>query len=262
MKYFKIIIPNYNNEEWIEKCVNSILSQTFDNYMIIIIDDVSTDNSRNKILELDRNNPDKICYMFLEDKKFNGGSRNIGIETTFFKSEYTMFIDGDDWFVDNNCLQDIYNLIQQNNMPDCIRLSYNLIKGNESTPIILDETKPEQLVKNCNVACWLKVVKSELVPLFQENTLMEDVVFSIAQCDKINTIVPIKRPIINWNRNNIHSCSIDTTQQNNKWASSQYRYVADLMDLKCTNEYCEIERITRLNACLNYIKNGIITQNK
>lgn len=162
MKYFKIIIPNYNNEEWIEKCVNSILSQTFDNYMIIIIDDVSTDNSRNKILELYYNNPDKISYVFLENKRFNGGSRNVGIETTFFKSEYTMFIDGDDWFVDNNCLQDIYNLIQQNN----------------------------------------------------------------------------------------------------KWASSQYRYVADLMDLKCTNEYCEIERITRLNACLNYIKNGIITQDK
>lgn len=42
---FSIIIPNYNSEKWIEKCLDSVLNQTFKDYEIIIVDDKSTDNS-------------------------------------------------------------------------------------------------------------------------------------------------------------------------------------------------------------------------
>ena len=43
--FFKIVIPNYNSEEYIEKCLSSIEEQTFKDFSIIIIDDSSTDNS-------------------------------------------------------------------------------------------------------------------------------------------------------------------------------------------------------------------------
>ena len=43
--FFKIIIPNYNNAEWIRKCLDSILNQTFKDYSVVVIDDLSTDNS-------------------------------------------------------------------------------------------------------------------------------------------------------------------------------------------------------------------------
>ncbi len=258
--FFKIIIPNYNNDEWLEKCINSILNQTFQDFHIIIIDDVSTDNSKDIILKLFNEHSDKISYIFLNNKRFNGGTRNVGIEFDL-NSEYTLFIDSDDSFVDNNCLQDIYDLIQSTKA-ECIRLSYNAIRGDNVIPVILTETTPAELVDNVNVACWLKVVKTDLVQRFTENTLMEDAVYNIKQCDVINSVVPIKKPIINWNRNNKNSTSINTNQQNNKWASSQYRYCADLMDLKCNHDYCEKERQARLNACIRNINNGRITQDK
>ena len=192
MKFFKIIIPNYNNAKWLPKCVNSVLNQTFKNFHVVIIDDVSTDNSKEVINELTKNK--NVSSVLLNEKRWSGGTRNVGLEF-YMPSEYTMFIDSDDWLEDENCLQDIYDLIQKNNNPDCIRLSYNYVKGENITPVILSETTVDELVDNVNVACWLKVVKSNLVPKFLENTLFEDAIFNIVQCDNIESVVPIKRPI-------------------------------------------------------------------
>ena len=46
-----VIVTNYNYEKWLRRCVRSLINQNFDDYEIIIIDDCSTDNSRNILLE-------------------------------------------------------------------------------------------------------------------------------------------------------------------------------------------------------------------
>ena len=45
MAFFKIIVPNYNNGEWLRKSLSSIVSQNFTDYEVVLIDDCSTDNS-------------------------------------------------------------------------------------------------------------------------------------------------------------------------------------------------------------------------
>ena len=60
---FSVIIPNYNNELWLEKCLNSVLNQTYKNYEIIFIDDMSTDKS----LEI----VDKFYLKFVDTCKGN-----------------------------------------------------------------------------------------------------------------------------------------------------------------------------------------------
>ena len=61
--FFKIIIPNYNNIQFIKECLDSILNQTFTDYKIVIVDDQSTDCS-DKVCEVyAKNNPDKIVYL-------------------------------------------------------------------------------------------------------------------------------------------------------------------------------------------------------
>lgn len=87
---------------------------------------------------------------------------------------------------------------------------------------------------------------------------MEDVVQHIKQCDVIESVVSIEKPIVVWNRNNLKSCSREENQnlQNGKWQSSMYRYCADLMDLSCKNDECENHRKWRLDVVLDNIKKG------
>jgi glycosyltransferase involved in cell wall biosynthesis len=265
MAYFGIIIPNYNNADYIEKCVNSVIRQTFEDFDIVIVDDCSTDNSIEKIKALEEKDF-RITYFQNDEKAFNGGTRNYGIEDikcVMDADSYIMFLDSDDWFIDENVLQDIYDTIQKNNEPDCVRLSYMYHKNGTDTPVILNETSVEDMVKNVNVACWLKVVKAELVePVFPENTLMEDVIYHIKQCDKIESVVPLGRPAIVWNRDNVNSCSQNRTLQNNKWYSSMYRYIADLIETRCEHEYCNNEASERLSSALRNLRAGIMSQDK
>lgn len=255
--FFRIIIPNYNNGAFLRQCIDSVLNQSFKDFEIILVDDVSTDNSREIIKEYEERHYN-IKAILLEEKKWNGGSRNEAIKIPT-DSTYTMFLDSDDWFDDDSCLQTIYDIIINNNYPDCVRLSYNWC-GDEKRPVILTQSTPADLVAVCDVACWTKCIKTELIQHFPENTLMEDVVQHIAQCDVLQTVVPCLKPIVNWNRKNPTSCSTNPNIQNGKWLSSMYRYCADLMDLQCKTSYCEAHRIYRMETAQKDIKNNITRQ--
>ena len=255
--FFRIIIPNYNNGAFLRQCIDSVLNQSFKDFEIILVDDVSTDNSREIIKEYEERHYN-IKAILLEEKKWNGGSRNEAIKVPT-DSTYTMFLDSDDCFDDDSCLQTIYDIIINNNYPDCVRLSYNWC-GDEKRPVILTQSTPADLVAVCDVACWTKCIKTELIQYFPENTLMEDVVQHIAQCDVLQTVVPCLKPIVNWNRKNPTSCSTNPNIQNGKWLSSMYRYCADLMDLQCKTSYCEAHRVYRMETAQKDIKNNITRQ--
>lgn len=252
---FDIIIPIFNCEEYIEKCIESIENQTFKDYSIIAIDDHCTDNTFNKVKELAKKY-NNIELIEPEKKVWNGGARNIGIKES--KSKYILFMDNDDWFNDENCLQSIYDTIRENNEPDLIRLSYYCLTGENKQPVILTEDNPKDLVNSLYIAPWTKCVKSEKTTLFPENTLIEDVVQHISQIDNIETIAICEHPIIVWNRNNTKATSLKENQHlyNNKRISSIYRNIADLMDLKCKHEYCEEHRQWRIECYKNLVKEG------
>lgn len=90
-----VIIPVYNVEKYLKECINSVLSQTYENYEIILVDDGSTDSSV------------KICDEYAEGyqhitviHKENSGpskTRNVGLEAA--KGEYIYFLDSDDYLV-------------------------------------------------------------------------------------------------------------------------------------------------------------------
>lgn len=260
MSFFRIIIPNYNNAEWLENCINSVLNQTYTNYDLIFVDDVSTDNSVDIAGELIGDNG--LIIGSDSSKLWNGGARNLGLNC-HYDAKYTLFLDSDDWFVDDSVLQDLHDFIIDEEYPDCVRLPYKCeYDGNKTINVMLNDATPADLAKSVFVACWTKCIKSDLVQEFPENTLMEDVVQHIKQCDVINNVVPFDRPFIVYNKNNANSCSSEQNQdlQHGKWQSSMFRYMADLLDLELKHDYCEEQRKFRADVCLKNIKNDVYSQ--
>lgn len=94
-----IIIPVYNPGKFINKCLNSIIHQTFKNIEILCIDDGSTDNSLNILKEFQKN--DKRIRIFSQENLGAAASRNLGIENS--KGNYILFVDADDWIEEDMC---------------------------------------------------------------------------------------------------------------------------------------------------------------
>lgn len=100
-----VIIPVYNVEKYVEKCVKSVLEQEFSDYEIIVVDDGSTDRSSEIVNKLYKENGDKIKIITQKNKGL-GGARNTGIENA--SGEYLFFLDSDD-YIAKNALKDLYN---------------------------------------------------------------------------------------------------------------------------------------------------------
>ena len=104
-----VIVPVYNLFNYISKCISSIVSQTYKDLEIIIINDGSTDNSISEINRL-ASTDNRIIVI---DKKNEGVSvaRNTGIERATGK--YIMFVDGDDW-IDTDMVQKLIDKAEKN----------------------------------------------------------------------------------------------------------------------------------------------------
>lgn len=101
-----VIIPVYNVEEYIERCLNSILAQDYNNIELIIIDDGSTDNSLavcNRFSAVHGN-----CQVLIQQNAGQGVARNLGI--TIASGEFICFVDSDDW-IDSDLVKDMVSCL-------------------------------------------------------------------------------------------------------------------------------------------------------
>jgi hypothetical protein len=111
---FKIIIPSYNNEEWVEYNLASVLNQTYTNYEVLYIDDCSTDSTLEKVKSIaSDNNKFKIIH----------NETNMGAMYNYFEhlddipdDTIIIHLDGDDWLIDETILDKLNKLY---NETDC-----------------------------------------------------------------------------------------------------------------------------------------------
>lgn len=166
---FSIIVPVYNVELYLEKCINSILNQTYKNYELILIDDGSTDSSG------------KICDNYIDCNQFirvihqaNLGlssARNKGIEIA--KGQYIIFLDSDDYWYSDDVLSKLNDRLSFN---EADVLSFNYIKftdelfekeyfeNSTNMPLNIKGSTLKYLMDNeLWIACaWNKAIKREL----------------------------------------------------------------------------------------------------
>jgi len=217
---FSIIIPNYNNAQWLEKCIGSVLKQTYKNYEVIFIDDMSTDNSveiagkmlgMNKVLEVPW-------------KKYNGGARNIGIMQA--TGDYIVCLDSDDWLKHENVLQDINDNL---NDEDIMFLGFELgADGKENLyPYRPNHKTLYDAFIDDVCAIWAKVVKADLLKdtLFPESTLAEDRVQHYRLLEKARSFTCLNESTHVWNRSNTTSV---TTKREAMWEMSIYKHLGEM----------------------------------
>ncbi len=92
-----IVIPTYNRKEMLLRAINSVLAQNYDNYEILIIDDCSTDGTKDMIEALNKIIP--TLKYFWNSKNMNSGyNRNLGYKMS--QGKYIVFLDDDDFYLD------------------------------------------------------------------------------------------------------------------------------------------------------------------
>lgn len=202
-----VIVPVYNVEEYLPRCLNSILDQTFEYYEIIIVsdgpegDDLICEEYYNKF-------PKKITQYIKGVAKGLGGARNAGIEVA--KGEYLAFIDSDDW-IEPDFLEKMYTAITSEADVDIAQCATNVIYESDFDTKLMESDQAYFNISNkgiftlsnnyygkINVATWNKLYKRELIQKynirFPEKMWNEDAYFTWAYwsvCRKI-ALIPIK----------------------------------------------------------------------
>ena len=96
---FSIIVPVYNVKEYLPQCLDSLLAQTIQDFEVIVVDDVSTDGSKDVALSYAARYPDKIRVLLHSVNTRQGGARNTGIDAAH--GQYLLFVDSDDYLMPN-----------------------------------------------------------------------------------------------------------------------------------------------------------------
>lgn len=210
MNKVSIVVPVYNGEKYIEKCINSILKQTYKNVELIIINDGSVDKTK-KIL-------DKYSDSIIVINKKNTGvsdSRNVGIDKA--TGDYIMFCDADDWLCDDT----IEIAVNKINNYDAVRFSHYVVKNNQinkkensddvysDIDLVVNDNK--ELVKNLlenkteghlwNYLLRTEVIKDNKIYFDDDLFYQEDVVFLLEYFFKIKKLKVISTPLYNYYKN-------------------------------------------------------------
>ena len=202
-----VIIPVYNAQDGIKRCVDSLLNQSFKNLEIILLNDGSKDNSLNILKEYEL----KYSFVRVIDKQNEGVAvtRNKGI--LLAEGEYTMFMDNDD-FVDSDYIETFYQAIHEKNL-DLVIGGYKRV--NQDNQIIFSQDiQQSEWSKYIIMAPWAKVYRTEFLKTnnleFFDYGIGEDIIFNLAAYKTTDKIGLLDYKGYNWYYNNQ---SISNTSQ-------------------------------------------------
>ncbi len=202
MPKISVVVPVYNTQQYLDKCLNSLAYQTLKDIEIIVVNDGSTDDSQKIIDEYVKRFPNK----FLSFVKPNGGlsdARNYGIKKA--TGEYIGFVDSDD-YVNLDMYESMYKKAKEGNFDIVVcdvRYVYNDF-SKEVSSLVLNDIYNKDDVKKQMVsiypAAWNKIYKREFFDtvLFKKGIWYEDVEFLYKLLPYVNTIGTVQKPFVNY----------------------------------------------------------------
>ena len=196
MKDISIIVPIYNAEKYIKKCLDSIINQTKKEIEIILVNDGSTDNTENIIKEY----KDKRIKYFKNNNHGIGYTRNFGIDKS--TSKYIMFLDSDD-YLDKTACEELFKKAEKDNL-DIVISDFYKVYEDRVEEIELPSFEDSSLKENPDILTeylnpWAKLYNSKLVKdnniKFVEDLKYEDAPFVIEALDKAKKIGKVNKPL-------------------------------------------------------------------
>ena len=178
MPKVSIIVPIYNVEKYLERCINSLIGQTLEDIQIILVNDGSTDKSGEIVKRYASKYKEKIMYL----EKTNGGlsdARNYGL--SYATGEYIAFLDSDD-YIEREAYQEMYEKAKQENA-DFVECDFlweypDKIKKDKR----YEYKNQKEMLAFVRVVAWNKLIKHEVIEKnkleFPKGLRYEDIEFT------------------------------------------------------------------------------------
>lgn len=198
MPKVSVIVPVYNVEKYLEKCLKSLVGQTLMDMEIIIVNDGSTDNSKEIVEKIRKQFPNKIIYV----EKENGGlsdARNYGIP--YAKGEYIAFFDSDD-YVEKDMYKKMYEIAQKENsdMVECDFYWEYPDRQKEDIGQIYEGKK--EMIEKVRVMACNKLIRREILEKanirFPKGLRYEDVEFTYKLIPYLEKVSFLKEPCFHY----------------------------------------------------------------
>ena len=198
MPKVSVIVPIYNVEKYLEKCINSLLSQTLEDIQIILVNDGSKDNSGTIAKKYAERNKDKVIYV----EKENGGlsdARNYGLK--YSTGDFVAFLDSDD-YIEKNAYEEMYNKAIEENA-DYVECDFIWEYPNKAK---IDQQykyqNKKEMLSFVRVVAWNKLIKRSLIIEhnleFPKGLRYEDVEFTYKLIPYINKFAYVDKPFIHY----------------------------------------------------------------
>lgn len=204
MHKISIIIPSYNNEKYLKRCVDSALKQTYSDIEVICIDDKSTDNSL-KILHAYTERDSHIKVLALGSNAGVSNARNIGLQ--MITGDFVCFLDSDDYLEPTFCTELYNSLVKCNSDLACgghIKINAYKRKVSPWLPTQDLSSNPTadifNFTKHRNVTQKLfkvQIIKDYALKFNVDLNYMEDAVFLMNYLQHCNLISSVKKVLYN-----------------------------------------------------------------
>lgn len=238
-----VIVPVYNIEKYVTRCILSLKNQTYKDIEVVIIDDGSTDDSKN-IVEKQVSGDDRFVIINQKNSGLSA-ARNIGLK--YASGDFVMFVDGDDW-IDENCIEVLLAKFPK----DCQVVIFPYIREykNHSYPVHLFDSETElmgmelmlrqtgpvenidpQRLDNLSTA-WGKLFRKEVIQdlEFIDTKIIgtEDCLYNLYCAQRIKQAKYIEGTFYHYNKVNMNSLTVNYKKNYFKQRWNFYSYVKDI----------------------------------
>lgn len=257
-----VIVPVYNVEKYLPRCIDSILAQTFTEFELLLIDDGSSDNSGKICDEYAKN--DKRIRVFHQENGGVSSARQVGIDKA--QGIYSIHADGDDW-VEKTMLERMYKEVNCNGCDMLISDYYvdykdrTVIVEQKSSSNIPTEILKDILMGKLFGSLWHKLIRHDIYKKYNVRFInginyCEDVLILVQLLQKPLRISFFHKAFYHYNKQNVNSITCHYTLDSYKMRKLYVEHLENLLP----SDFDDVISYVALDVKLEAFANGVLTK--